>query len=347
MGEEEEDYDEQNTPQPKPFPPEMVDDLESKTVAHKVRQYLWQMEPIYYEDVSAQMKRKLVSRFVGFEMPNLPPNNFRRVRILADLYFLKENLEFIESRLNKKEAKAPELIRSIFCTIILREIGSEAQHKHAAQYYEYMVSHRLANKTFAELLECLAVLGRDVRPDSLQTRMEREAKSLAAREAEDNDAGTEKRYIEGLADNEFFIIEESNKSRARISKIGSDDARLLELVKAYLLLTEDEGGDYFALWTQQQIRRAAERDGNEKVIKTFRYVLSNLGESADVLFCKTRAYNAIEFFGGKLNAEEITFMKKNRQRQTDPLQVITVPPYIEEEEEEEFDETDEQGEGEI
>lgn len=337
----EENYNDENIAEPKPFPPEMVEDLDSKTVGHTVREYLWSMEPIYYEQVSAQMKRELVSRFVGFEMPDLPPQNFRRVRILADLYNLKENLGFIESLLNKKEANARELDRSIFSTIILREIGDEAQKKRAAQYYEYLVSHRFANETFDALLECLAVFGYEMRPDSLRSRMEQEIKSLAAREAGEPQAGTEKRYIEGLANNEFLIIEEGNKSRERISKISASDERLLELIKAYLHLTEDDGGEYFFLWTQQQIRRTAEAEGNEKVVEALRVSLNKLDkmEAADKTFCKIRLFNAIEFFDGKLVGDDEAFMNKNRRNQIDPLRFIPVPLHIEapEEEEEEFD----------
>ncbi len=343
----EENYDEENILTPQPFPSEMVSDLDSKTVAETVREYLWSMEPIYYEDVSAQLKRDLVSRFVDFEMPDLPPENFRRVRILADLYYLKENLKFIESLLNKNESTPPELDRSIYSTIILREIGDDNQKKYAAQYYEYMVAHRFADKKFDSLLECLAVLGNDVRPNSLRSRMKQEAKSLAAREAAEPESGTKKRHIEGLADNEFFIIEEANKARARISNIAVIDERLLELIKVYLLLTEDEGGEYFALWTQQQIRRIAETEGKEKVIKAFRFVLSKLDklEAEDELFCKVRTFNAVEFFDGELTESEAEFMKKNRRRQVDPLQLINVEPHIEPHEEEEKlddDETEEE-----
>ena len=54
-------------PQPKPFPPEMVEDPESKTVGHQVRDYLWGKGPVDYENVSAQMKRELVLKSVEFE----------------------------------------------------------------------------------------------------------------------------------------------------------------------------------------------------------------------------------------------------------------------------------------
>lgn len=323
----EENYDDENRPQPKPFPPDMVEDLESKTVAEEVRGYLWQMEPIYYENVSAQMKRELVSRFVDFEMPNLPPENFRRVRILADFYNLTENLSFIESLLNKNETKPTELDRSIYSTIILWEIGNENQKKRALQYYEYMVGHRFANENFTQLLECLAVFGNDTRPNSLQARMEKEVKNLAARETTEDEAGMEKRHIEGLLNNEFFIIEEANKARARISQINSLQQRLFELIKAYLYLTDDDGGDYFLLWTHQQIRRIAEREGKEKIIEDFRTTVKRLNDLpvGDKKFCKVRSYNAMEFFLGQLNAEEKEFMDKNRNRQVDPLHLIVVP----------------------
>lgn len=341
-----ENYDDENQPKPNPFPPKMIEDLESKTVAEEVRGYLWQMEPIYYEEVSAQMKRELVSRFVGFEMPNLPPQNFRRVRILADLYYLKENLDFIESLLKKKENKPSELDRSIYSTIILWEIGNETQKKRALEYYEYIVGHRFANETFTQLLECLAVFGNDISPKSLLARMEREVKTLAERETANPEAGTEKRYVEGLINNEFFIIEEANKARQRISKISSTSEHLLELIKAYIYLTDDDGGDHFLLWTHQQIRRIGEQVGKEKVIEAFRTTANKLDDLStdNKKFCKVRCYNAIEFFLGNLNDEEKTFMDKHRRRQVDPLHLIVVPLLIEDPMEKEETEDEEETE---
>ena len=335
-------------PQPKPFPPEMVEDAESNTVAHEVRDYLWGRGPLNYESVSAQMKRDLVLKFVEFELRDLPPQYFWRVRIIADLYNLKEILKFIQSVLNKQESEPVLLDRSIAGTIMLEEIGDEGQKKAAEQYYEYLVTHRFANEKFGELIQCLAVFGNEVSPNSLRTKMEQEVKSLAAREASEAEAGTEKRYIEGLADNEFFIIEEANKARERISTIGSQDARLLELIKAYLHLTDDDGGEYFFLWTQQQIRRTAEAEGKEKVIEAFRFTVGKLGkmEAADEKFCKVRSYNAIEFFEGKLTNEEEEFMSKNRHKQIDPLRYLPVPLHIEDPVEEELEDEEPETESE-
>ena len=330
-------------PQPKPFPPEMVEDIESETVGHEVRDYLWGRGPISYENTSAQMKREFVLKFVEFEMRDLPPQNFWRVRIIADLYNLTEILKTVQGMLGKQESEPVMLDRSIAATIMLEEIGDETQKKNAAQYYEHLVSHRLANEKLAELIECLATFGNEISPKSLRARMEQEVKNLAAQG--EGEAGMEKRFIEGLADNEFFFIEEANKARERISKIGSADERLNELIKAYLHLTEDDGGDYFFLWTHQQIRRTAEAEGKEKVIEAFRLIVNSLDkmEAADKKFCKTRAFNAIEFFGVKLNAEEEEFMNKNRNRQIDPLRLIVVPLHIEDppDEEEDFEDEEE------
>lgn len=339
----EENNKDESLPQPKPFPPGIVEDAESKTVAHQVRDYLWGKGPIDYPLVSAHLNRDLVSRFVEFEMRDLPPEFFWRVRILADLYHLIEHLNFIQSFLKRQENKPEELDRSIACTIILEEIGDESQKRFAAQYYEFLVSHPLASQKFEELLECLEVLGSRVNPNPLHTRMEQEIKVLSGRESSDPEAEVEKRVVEELVLNDFFFIEETNKSRARIQAIADGNQRLLELIRAYLELTGDAGGDYFNLWLQQQIRRTAETEGNEKVIKAFRFIITTLGKmpSADDIFYKTRCYNAIEFFLGELTTEESVFMNKNRQKQIDPLRYMPVPLHIEDVEEEEMDDDEE------
>lgn len=333
-------------PQPKPFPAEMVADIESSTVAHEIRDYLWGKGPIDYENVSAHMKRPLVLKFVEFELPDLPPQYFWRVRIIADLYNLVEILGYMQTVLTRQESEPVELDRSIAGTIMMEEIGDERQKRGAARYYEYLVSHQFADQKFAELIQCRAVFGNRVSSDSLRARMEAEIKSLAAREASEPEAGTEKRYVEDLADNEFFFIDEANKSRERIDAIDAPNQRLLELIKAYLYLTDDDGGEYFQLWTHQQIRRAAEATSSGRIIEAFRFMLANLDklDKADKNFCKVRSLNAIEFFEGKLNEDEAAFMNKNRNKQIDPLHYIEVPLHYEEpeEEEEDFDEDEDE-----
>ena len=340
---EENDNDEM-IPQPPPFPPEMVKDTENETVAHEVREYLWGKGPIDYSIVSAHLNRESVSRCVEFEMRELPPNFFWRVRILADLYNLTEHLDKIRSFLNRQESKPIDLDRSIAGTITLWEIGDDSQKKFAVEYYEYLVTHPLANQKFAELLKCLEVFGNRVSPKPLRSRMEQEIAVLSGRESSEPEAGVEKRAVEELVLNDFFFIEETNKSRQRISAIADADQRLHELIRVYLQLTDDAGAEYFNLWTQQQIRRTAEAEGSEKVIEAFRQTVGKSGkiEDGDEIYYKVRAYNAIEFFLGTLTGEEAEIINKNRQRQFAPLHYMAIPLHIGdvEEEQEEEDESE-------
>ncbi len=342
---DENNNNDENQPQPKPFPPEMTDNAESKTVGHLVRDYLWGKGPIDYQNVSAHLNRDLLVRFVEFELRDLPPYLYWRVRILADLYNLKEFLDFFESWLNKQEAEPNDLDRSIACTIILKEIGDSARQKFAVNYYNYLVSHRFANQKFEELVKCLAALGNDAEPNPLLTRMQVEIKTLETREAAgDAEAGVEKRVIEEIVDNDFFFIGEANKSKRRLSTIADKNKRLLELIRVYLELTDEDGGaEYLNLWIQQQIRRTAESEGNETVIEAFGFTVKSFGElpsAAEEIFCKLRCYNAVEFFFGKLDAQEGVFMKKYERRQVDPLRYMPPALHIDVEEIEEDDEAE-------
>ena len=315
------------TPQPKPFPPELLVGYENEAVAHAVRDCLWGKGPIDYGVVSGNMNGDLVSRFVAFELENLPPQNYWRVRILADLYNLVELLELFESFLNGKEDTPEELNRSIACTTILKEIGGPEHQERAVKYYEYLVAHRFAIANFEELIRCLAALGPSVTPDSLRARMEKQVSAYAMVEQSDPEAGVEKRWIEDLLNNEFFFIDEANTARQRISAIADPDVRLLEEIRAYFELTDDGGAQYIDLWIQQQIRRTADNFGREKVIEFLRR--ASRSPEAETPFVKVRCANAIEFFLGKLVPEEAEFMVKNRKIQIDPLRFMPLPPHME------------------
>jgi len=340
----EEPENQENLPQPEPFPDRLTEDPETKIVAHQVREYLWGKGPYEHRNVSAQMKRDAVLLSVDFEMPSLPPASFWRVRVLADLYYLRDLLPKFSSYLNRQESGPNDLDRTIANTIILSEIGDESYKNTALQYYNYLVGHPHANEKFAELIECLAVLGNRAQPTPLKTRMEHETRSLGGRVSAEPEQGAEKRAIEDLANNEFFYIEESNNSRQRINAISDTDKRLRELIKVYLLQTDDGGGEYFELWVQQQIRRIAEATGNAHVIEALRAVLTAMGGGGEVgtKFCRIRTFNAIEFFIGQLTADEASFMEKNRKNQIDPLRYIPVGAHYEPVETEEDGEDEEE-----
>ena len=336
-------------PQPKPYPKELVDEPEKKEVAHQVRDYLWGKGPIDYSIVTSHMKRDLVSQFVRFEISDLPPQYFWRVRILADLYHLTELLNYFQQMLDRREQKPVDLDKSIANTIILNEIGDEGQKEQAVQYYEYLTSHQFANQKFRELIKCLASLGEIAKPNSLRSRMDSEIKALASREASDPEADIERREVEDIVGNEFFFIEESNNSRTRILGIADVRQRLQALIEAYLQLSEDGGGEFFDLWVQQQLRRISEAEGDKLVIDAFRATAKDASKLArgDKNYCLVRCYNAIEYFRGELNEDEKAFMKKKGDIQVDPLRFMPLPKHIDplgdaDEEEEEEDE----GEGE-
>jgi hypothetical protein len=337
--------------QPRAFPKEMMADLDSQTVGHQVRDYLWGKGPIDYEIVAGSLDRRLVLKFVEFEMQDLPPQNFWRVRILADLYALRELLTPIGRFLNRDEKDAVALDRSIAGTIIFKEIGDESHSAVASEYYDYLVSNQFAGEKIAELLNCLAAFGNEKESESLKKRADREVRSLSTREAGEPEAGIEKRYLEDLANNEFFLIDESNKSRSRIDAIEPAGERLDELIRAYLCLTEDDGAEYFQIWNHQQIRRYAENNGRDSVILSFRKVLGEIKDlpAGDRKFCRIRSLNAIEFFGGKLTDDEFAFLEKNRVKQLDPIHLIEVPPHFDDPEpfeEEIFDAEEMEGEDE-
>lgn len=315
------------SPQPEPFPKDLVADPESRTIANHVRDYLWGKGPVDYENVSAHMKRSQVLRCIEFECRALPPMFYWRVRILADLYGLRELLGPLSEKLRRAEAEPDDLDRSIATTIMMRELGDPQMTVGAASYYEYLVGHQHSGQKVQEMIHCLAAFGPDLRPDSLRSRIDREVRGLAQREAGEPELGAERRHIEELALNQLFFVNESNRSRARIDAITPSDARLMELIKAYLYLTEDDGGEYFELWVHQQIRRVSEAEGNETVVRAFREILSQLDRfsGADKKFCRVRCLKAIDAFEGKLDEAETEFLAKSRYSQLDPLQRITIP----------------------
>ncbi len=350
---EENQKDNETIPEPKPFPPELTESGEAESVGHMVREYIWGKGPVDHMSVSGNLNREWVSKFVEFELDGLPSRYYWRVRILADLYNLSEILPNLQMVLNRKEAEPDDLDRSLATSVMLEEIGDEANKERARSYFPYLVAHKMAEDKYPEMINCLAAFGNSVEMDPLKSRMEKDSAALIAKDDTDPDSGTKGRDIEDLVGNEFFFIEEANEARERIDGIKDPGARLTELINAYFELTDDGGAEYFSLWTQQQIRRAAEADGAETVISALRAALKQINKfkEADEEFCKIRCFNAIEYFNGKLGSEESVFMAKNGHKQKDPLRFIPLEfhfgePDDEVEEDDELEDTESEEGGE-
>ena len=315
---------------PRPLPASAIAGPEEAVVQRAIRVYIWGAAPLDYSRVTRQFRRDLVEKFVRFELDGLPAARFWRVRILADLYYLAELVPGLRMLMNHRESTSAESERSVVCTIILEEVGDQQAREYAAQYYEHLVARPRARPE--ALLKCLGVLGDAVSPDSLKSRMGHDIDVLQHEEASDAEAGVERRALEEILDNDFYLIAQANLAHRRVAAMAGSEQRLRELIRIYLELTDDGGADYLACWTQRVIRRFADINGPVPTIAAFRAVAQSLGElpEEDRIFAAVRCCNAIEFFGGQLEPAETTFMRRHRGRQRDPLSYVPPPATWEE-----------------
>jgi len=312
-------------PAPRTPPPGFVAGPGEKLVHEIVRNYIWGKGQLEHAAVTSQLNRDMVAKFVLFELDGLPASRYWRVRILADLYHLVELLGTFEGLIDLKHGGRASLERSVACTIILYETGEKPYRTRADEDYQGLVAHAEAELILEELTECLGVLGPGTSPDSLQRRFVARMQQLAQRAAADPEAGVELRALEEVRDNEFFLIQESNKARQRLAGFTDPEQLLNELIRVYLDLTDDCGARYLSLWTTRTLRRLA-AGRTASVTAAFRRNAAAAAEFSreDSIFCCVRCYNAIEFFGGFLDGAEAAFMAKHRRNQRDVLALVPI-----------------------
>jgi hypothetical protein len=312
-------------PTPRTPPPGFVAGPAEDLVFENVRGTIWGKGPVEHANVTAQLNRKLVAKFVAFEMNGLPAARFWRVRILADLYYLTELLGTVEGLIDRNGSGPESLERSVVCTIILYEVGDQAGRARALEYYQGLVANAGAGAVLEALTECLGVVGLGVPPEPLQRRFGIRMQQLAERAAADPDSGMEMRALEGVLENEFFLIRASNMARQRLGAFTEPAPLINELIRVYLDLTDDLGAQYLSLWVTRTLRRLAGQDA-ATVIAGLRHNAAAAASfpAEDSIFCRVRCYNAIEFFGGFLDAAETAFMAKHRNNQRDVLAPVPI-----------------------
>lgn len=247
-----------------------------------------------------------------------------RLFAVMDFYDTAEQVALLSSFMDKKEREEDEFDRSVCYDFTSATLGGAPEKQAALDYYEYLLTHRMAKDHLDGLIRCYGAFLLDLEPTSPEGRIQKEMDQLEPRAEEDEEADAELSELDDLMECNLPEVEGDMESVRRILGTRSSERRLDELARIYVGLNSEVGptGEK----SVERILRRAGREDAAASVEAFRVLMKSpmfKGEDAeDTRMMQARALRAIDFFGGSLDDKELRAIQKQTPTDTSPLSWI-------------------------
>ncbi len=261
---------------------------------------------------------------------------FIRVEMTARFYETSETVEKFRQFLDKKEANAEEIRRSIVIARIVGYLGGNEDVAFAKQYYKYLISRAESVQEFEDLIRLHEILNLGKNSGDLRQKLDAKTAEFAKKKETDFQAEIQYQQFQETLASKLYRAEAVQAIKERILNIGDRKKRIAEEIKAYMSL-EYGFNEYLKPWATgrirretwaaqpaEQIRRDDKAPLKEDVANSFRDFLSKLGEIDEIEpdesdSARVTLLRAIKFFDGKISDDEEYFLQQFRGKQGDVL----------------------------
>jgi hypothetical protein len=225
---------------------------------------------------------------------------------LADFYDLKNLTPSLLARLDKREDSNEKYLTAIALTRGVGILGKDEQLRAGLDYLLYLSGLRYASASVAELLSCYSEYSL-TSPAGFRAPIERILSQLRNDAKSTPSLETRMRAVEDLYNNTVSRIEAATETKKQIVSENESTARLDALVDVYLNLNP-RYREWMERWAVRELLREFESSGKPALTAAFRRGLGRVQTSAtsEDTLAGPRAVclRSIEFFGGRLSAEE-------------------------------------------
>ena len=242
-----------------------------------------------------------VAGFIADQLhqPRISPTAANQLVELADFYDLKDLTLSLLARLDRREDSNEKYLTAIALTRGVGILGKDEQIQAGLNYLRYLAGLPYASAAVPELLSCYSEYSltgpsafMKALIEGIMSQLRDDAKSTPSLE-------TRMRAVEDLYNNTLSRVEAATESKKQIASENESTARLDALVDVYLNLNP-RYREWMERWAVRQLLREFESSGTPVLTGAFRRGLGRVQTSGPRAVC----LRAIEFFGGRLSAEE-------------------------------------------
>ncbi len=243
---------------------------------------------------------------------------------LMRFYDLRAGAKQIAARLDRKEKDLPLFERSMSAVAILGDLGDDALQDQAAQYYQYLSSHRFADQFYGRLIDLFFHLPAAADPKSISEPIEARVKSLEPRIESDQDAAVAYYALKDLLDDRLPTVLKAKQRKHAIVKTPDTPRRRLDLARWYLGLERNAFVDLRA-WAMMTLQRECNAGKPEELAERFSHSLDMImseasrrhlagGDVDDLKIYVTSCARAVEFYGGTLSEKQAAYAKEHMKK---------------------------------
>jgi hypothetical protein len=282
-----------------------------------------------YEGLTRLPKRAappLVDEFLGktLDSSEIKDRQLSRCGELMRFYDLRAGAKQIAGRLDRKEKDLPLFERSMSALAILGDLGDDALQDQAAQYYQYLSSHRVADQCYGRLVDLFFHLPAAADPKSISEPIEARVKSLEPKIESDQDSAVVYYALKDLLDDRLPTVVKAKQRKHAILKTPDTPRRRLDLARWYLGLERNAYVD-LRTWAMMMLQRECNAGKPEELAERFSHSLDLImseasrrhvsgGDVDDLKSYVTSCARAVEFYGGALNEKQAAYAEEHKKK---------------------------------
>jgi hypothetical protein len=282
-----------------------------------------------YEGLTGLPKRvapPLVDEFLSklLDSHEITDRQLSRSGELMRFYDLRDRAKQVSARLDRKEKDLPLFERSMSAVGILGDLGDDPLQDQAAQYYRYLIAHRLADQCRARLVDLFFHLPAAADPKWISEPLDARVKSLEPKIESDQDTAVVYYALKDLLDDRLPTVVKAKQRKHLILKTTDAARRRLDLARWYLGL---ERNAYVDLrdWAMMMLQRECNAGKPEELAERFSHVLDLImseashrqlagGDVDDLKIYVTSCARAVQFYQGTLTEKQTAYAEKHKKK---------------------------------
>jgi len=250
---------------------------------------------------------------------------------LMRFYDLRARAAQLPRWLDRRESQAEHFFQPMVVIALLGDFGDDPLQEKATQYYKYLTAHRLAEPSFPDLIDLFFNLPATADVAWIAGPLDATAKSLEPQIKTDRDAAVAYHKIKDWQQARLVAVQAGWKRKNEIRTEQNAARRRQALAKCYLGFESKPYVD-FEKWGMMMLQRECNASQPAEIADLFLKELDILmlrgarpaalspAELEDLKKHTTRCARAVEFYRGKLSAEQAEFAEKQKnEKQSDVL----------------------------
>jgi len=266
--------------------------------------------------VPPRVNPEVVTKFLEEEVgPDLTWEQTQRAGDIARFYRAEASVKHFAETLQKDENTQVRMLRAIECLRAMGDLGDGQQQQAAAEYFDYLLDHRLFPEVVEQMIECFFHLDRVPGKGKLETQIQKALRD-ASRGTDPEDPPYKVMLLQERLQGDLPVVTRARLRKQQLLGEGDDRNRATGLAKTYVGL-DAPGGIDWPKWAAFEIMGEVRRSSDANAAAGLQAALDSVPDDEPRQYqeyARGRALKGILFLGGKVKQEQKQWLVTDRTR---------------------------------